>query len=221
MPRTAPEQSFGHGVFLSAGGIVVGVAEGAPDGASVGKLVKGVRVDLSINRLVTSTSTTVRLDSCSSTLTLSAESGTFVGSSVDALFGISSLESAVTLKTGPKRGMSTISPFERSAIKCFMLEGSTYAVMVTSRITEPVRASSRKSEWETPSISAILLFAAAVSLGVHASMDPSITRRSLGGAAGVPGTSSLERDMLGTASISVGVSVGTGSVGVGEEVVAT
>jgi hypothetical protein len=82
MPRTAPEQSFGHGVFLSAGGIVVGVAEGAPDGASVGSLVKGaaVRVDLSINmlgRLVTSTS--VLLDSCSGTLTLSASISVGVG----------------------------------------------------------------------------------------------------------------------------------------------
>ena len=78
MPLTAPEQSFGHGVFLSAGGIVVGVAEGAPDGASVGSLVKGatVRVDPSINRLVrlvTSPSTTVLLDICSGMLTLSAE----------------------------------------------------------------------------------------------------------------------------------------------------
>ena len=131
-----------------------------------------------------------------------------VAGSVDPLFGISSLESAVTLNTGPKRGMSTISPFRSSAIKLFILAGSTYAVMVTSRITEPVRASSRKSEWETPSISAILLFAAAVSLGVHASMDASITRRSLCGAAGVPvsaigvgSTASLEGVMLGVDSM--------------------
>jgi hypothetical protein len=207
---------------LSAGGIVVGVAEGAPDGAYVGNGVKGaaVRLDESIHRLV-STLTTVLLDSCLSTLALCTERGARVGDSVGPLVISSELETSVTLKTGPKRETSTRLPLERSATKLLTPTGSTDAGIVTSRITEPGRTSNRKSEWEMPSEIAMLRFATAVSAGVQTSMDPSIasTRVVVSSLArvaegvseigGLGSNSLLEGGMLGTASISV---VGTGSV---------
>jgi hypothetical protein len=54
MPR-APEQSFGHGVVFSAGGIVVGVAEAATDGSVVGDRETGEAVGARDSTVTTAT----------------------------------------------------------------------------------------------------------------------------------------------------------------------
>ena len=141
----------------------------------------GAAVDAAINRLSTSTVTTVSADSRLSVPTSSAESGTFVGTSVGTPVAISSLESVFMPMTGPQRATGTKSPAEISCSSCVTAVSSTYAGMVTRRTTEPGRTSKSRSEEETPSVAAMHLIAAALSPSVHASINPPIVSCSVRG----------------------------------------